>query len=280
MSDLETRLRVLLQETRPDPTQPTALAEGARRYAVRARWVRIATTAAAAALAVALGLGGAVASGAFRDRTLPPVRPHPAPSTTRKLPPGPAWVQSVKFTTSTGTTFTFDVRAVVTTPGTSSPDPADRAKRLVTVPQMGGYYTLTNTSRAAYDLGEPVRLFAYWNVPSGFCLRFNPFMRATLTDNRIPLVRLPGGQELCPMAWGDSTLDGTPQTLRPRAPASLSIVTLPMALRQDYPFHLTKADADVMATVTATAPVGWFASDEQLSPNADHGIARKGIPAP
>lgn len=176
--------------------------------------------------------------------------------------------------------FTFEVHAAISAPGTSSPDPHDPTTALVTVPQIAGYYTLTNTGPHPYDVAEPVRLFAYWKVPSGFCPRFDPYMVADLAANNIPVVQLPGSQELCPMAFGDSTLDTTPQTLQPHQPATIRILASNMALAQDYPLHLSKADAAIVARVTATPPVGWFASDEELSTNNDHSIASTGLQTP
>jgi hypothetical protein len=197
------------------------------------------------------------------------------------LPRGPSWIDTVQITNREGVSFTFDVRAVITAPGTSSPDPQNAARRQVTVPIMNGYYTLTNTSASAYDLGEPVRLFAYWKVPSGFCARWNPYFVRDIVANHIPLVKVAGGQELCPMAWGDSTLDTTPQTFRPRTPTSITILaTTTGVLGQDYPLHLSPADAAIVAHVTATAPVGWAALDETLSTSPDHPIASTGLPAP
>jgi hypothetical protein len=97
MSDVETRLKELLHESVPPPGRESAdLVAGARRYAARARRWRIGTTAAA--LAVMVGVGGAVASGAFRDRALTPAHPvdhltcahsaqaRPAPTTAETSP--------------------------------------------------------------------------------------------------------------------------------------------------------------------------------------------------
>ena len=238
-------------------------------------------TVAAVLLVAVAGAAAAVAAGAFRDRTPvhqglpnPTALPHPP-----AVPPGPAWVDSTRVSTAKGV-FTFEVHAVITAPGTGSRDPQNPTKGLVTVPQMGGYYTLTNTGAEPYDLAEPVRLFAYWKVPRGFCARYDPYMVADLTANNIPVVQVGGGQELCPMAFGDSTLDTTPQTLQPHQPARLSILATDMALGQDYPLHVSKSDAAVVAKVTATAPAAWFASDEELSTSTDHSIATSGLTAP
>ncbi|WP_270889600.1 hypothetical protein [Pedococcus sp. 5OH_020] len=276
MSEIETRLRDLLHDTAPDSVQASALVEGARRYAIRARRVRVA--AVAAAVVAAVGVGGAVASGALHDRTLSPATPKPTTSTTRTLPPGPAWVDSTTITTGHGTTFTFDVRAVITAPATSAPDPLDATKRVLTAPQMGGYYTLTNTSGSPYDLGESVRLYAYWKVPTAFCDRIDAVIHNDLVGNHTPVPQLAGGQTLCPIAWGDSTLDTTPQTLRPHTPASITI--LPTNLGFGRGLHLSRADAALAVRVTATPPAGWIALTEPLSTSPDHRIASKGLPAP
>lgn len=236
---------------------------------------------AAAVVLVTIAGAGAVTLGALSHRTA--IRPGLTNSTAGPKPPtlpaGPAWVDTTTVSATKGV-FTFEVHAVITTPGTSSPDPQDPGKRLVTVPQMGGYYTLTNTGAGPYDLAEPVRLFAYWKVPQGLCTRYDPYMVPDLTANNIPIVQLGDGQELCPMAFGDSTLDTTPQTLQPHQPARITIMATRMAPGQDYPLQVTKTDAAVIAKVTATAPVAWFAGDEELSTTTDHSIATSGLTAP
>jgi hypothetical protein len=78
MTDLETRLRDLLVAAAPDSPATDGLAAGARRYAARARRAR--TVTAVGVLVAVLAVGGAVASGAFHERTLAPARPRPAPA--------------------------------------------------------------------------------------------------------------------------------------------------------------------------------------------------------
>ena len=77
MTDLETRLRDAMQTAVPERLDPSGLADGARRYAVRSRRLRVASTALVAAVVV--GIVGASTSGLFRDRATEPAVPSPAP---------------------------------------------------------------------------------------------------------------------------------------------------------------------------------------------------------
>ncbi|QGN59244.1 hypothetical protein [Nostocoides sp. HKS02] len=71
MTDIESLLRAALTESAPLDPATDGLADGARRYAAHARRVRLASVAAG--LVLVLAGGGAVASGAFRDRAVTPV---------------------------------------------------------------------------------------------------------------------------------------------------------------------------------------------------------------
>lgn len=273
MSDVETRLRDLLHDTAPGPVPSSTLVDGARRYAVRARRVRLA--AVAATLAAVLGLGGAVASGAFRDRTLSPARPTPT-TRTPSLPPGPSWRNDLRLTDSRGNTFTLSIAAVITKAGSSGPDAQDRTKRLFTTPAMGGYYTLTNDTAVTHDLGAPVQLLAYWKVPAGYCSRYNSFIAL----GHWPVPRVSGGQELCPMAAGDSTLPSTPLSMPPRQPVLVPIDGVTIGADPGSPLTLSAADAATAVRVTRTPPVGWLAFDEDFSTGGDSRVASSGMPAP
>src|SRR5690242_1599616 len=164
MSDLETRLHDLLHEQEHTFAAPASLLDGARRHAFRARRARRAATAAL--IVAVVGVGGAVASGALRDRALSPAEPHPPTSTLPHLPAGPSWVQTATVTDRHGNTFSLDVGAVITTPGSSSPSSQHPGKYSFTGPTMEGYYTLTNTGTTAHDVAQPVVFFAYWKVPA------------------------------------------------------------------------------------------------------------------
>jgi hypothetical protein len=72
MSDLETRLREALHKA-PPALDASNLFEGAHRYAIKARRVRLAAMVATVALVVVVG--GAAASGAWRDHALTPAHP-------------------------------------------------------------------------------------------------------------------------------------------------------------------------------------------------------------
>jgi hypothetical protein len=69
MSELETRLRDILEAAAPQGPTTDGLVAGARRYAVRARRARLVT---AAVLAVAVLAGGLATAESFRNRALPP----------------------------------------------------------------------------------------------------------------------------------------------------------------------------------------------------------------
>lgn len=79
MTDLETRLRDAMQTAVPERFDASGLSEGAQRYAVRTRRLRLASTALVAAVAV--GIVGTSTSGLFRDRATEPAVPAPAPIT-------------------------------------------------------------------------------------------------------------------------------------------------------------------------------------------------------
>src|SRR5579885_2085613 len=163
MSELETQLVELLHEPAPRSVEPENLVEGAHRYGVRVRRARLAATAAT--LVAVLGVGGAVVSGAFRDRPLTPAHPvqrlhDPIPFVT-----GASWVDTFKVTDEAGRTFVLAVHEAITTPATSKPSATSPGKQSVTGPTLAGSYTITNTSDRSYDLGTPVVLFAYWKVP-------------------------------------------------------------------------------------------------------------------
>lgn len=279
MSDTETRLRQLMHDTSTGWVGAASLhaerLEGARRYAVRARRARLA--AAATVVAVGIAVGGAVATGAFHDRTLRPATPTPTPTTpVPSLPPGPTWKDDVRLTDSHGNTFTLSIGAVITKPGSSGPNAEDRTTRLFTTPAIGGYYTLTNDTAAAHDVGAPVQLLAYWKVPAGFCSRYNDFIAL----GNWPVPRVAGGQELCPMAAGDSTLPLTPQTLLPHRPLLVTIDSVTIGVAQDAPLRLSPADAAIAVQVTAKPPAGWIAFDEDFPHGSDARVASTGMPMP
>lgn len=277
MSDTETRLRELLHDAPPWPsTGENAYADRiyrARQYAVRARRARLVATAAV--VAAAIGAGGVVASGVFRDRTLAPANPVPTIAAP-PLPAGPAWKDHVQATDAQGRTVTVTIAAVITKAGASAPDPQDRAKQLFTAPRMGGYYTLTNDSAASRDVTAPVQFMAYWRVPTGFCGRYNSFIAL----GGWPVPKVAGGEELCPLAAGDSTLPGIPQTLAPHRPLLVPIQGVTLGPAQDAPLVLSPADAAVAVRVTATPPVGWLAFDEDFPTGTDTRIASTGMPPP
>jgi hypothetical protein len=276
MPDIETELRELLHDTSPwtGATQVSYAdrVAGARRYAVRARRVRI--VGAAAAVAAVVAAGGVVASGALRDRTLAPATPVPTP-TAPSLPAGPSWKDTVVMTNTQGRKVTLSVAAVITKPGRSAPDPQHRTKKLFTGPVMGGYYTLTNTA-ASTDIGAPVQFLAYWKVPGGFCTRYN----SLIALGGWPVPKVADGQELCPLAAGDSTLPGTPQTLTPNTPLLVPIEGITIGPAPDAPLSLSPADAATAVRVTATPPVGWLAFDEDFGRGSDSRVASSGMPPP
>lgn len=277
MSELETRLRELLQDTTPPPstslTPPDELVTGARRYATRARRGRVAVIAAA--LVAVVGLGGVVASVAGRDRTLSPAEPRPPVVRTPTLPAGPAWSKTASVAGRAGKTFTLDLHTVISPSPSTSPDPRDANKRDVTGPGLSGYYTLTNTSTTAVDIAAPVTVFAYWKVPVGFCDRYDHSV--SMVGLAVPRVN---GGELCPMAMGDSTLPGIPQTMRPGIPLLVRIEPQTIGLGQNYPLVLSKADAALAVRTTSAPPAGWAAFDQDLSTTANTPIASNGVPLP
>ena len=272
MSELETQLSELLHEPAPRSVEPQNLVEGAHRYAVRARRARLAGTAVA--LAVVLGVGGAVASGAFRDRALTPAHPvqrlhDPIPFVT-----GASWVDTLKFTDKAGHTFVLAVHDAITKPPTSKPSPTSPGKQSVTGPTLAGSYTLTNTSDRSYDLGTPVVLFAYWKVPAGFCDRYDHSVSLT----GLPVPRVSGGQELCPMAMGDSTLATTPQTLTTNQGVRVSVTPRTIGLGQNYPLQLAGSDAALAVRIMSQPPAAWGAFDDELSTTRAGLVASKGFP--
>jgi hypothetical protein len=173
-----------------------------------------------------------------------------------------------------GNTFRLDVGAVITTPGSSSPSSQHPGKYAFTGPTMAGYYTLTNTGNAAHDIAQPVVFFAYWKVPAGFCARYDSFI--ALSDVPVPAVA--DGQELCPMAMGDSTLAQTPETVQLDKPIVITIVPNVVGLRQDYPLQLSKTDADTALRATTTPPAAWAAFDADLSRVKDARILSTNLP--
>jgi hypothetical protein len=272
MSDLETRLHDLLHEQEHTFAAPASLLDGARRHARRARRARRAATAAL--IVAVVGVGGAVASGALRDRALSPADPHPSTPTLPHLPAGPSWVQTGTVTDRHGNTFSLNVGAVITTPGNSTPSSERPGKYSFTGPTMAGYYTLTNTGSAAHDIAQPVVVFAYWKVPAGFCARYDTFIALA----QVPVPATPDGQELCPMAMGDSTLAQTPQTFQVDRPVLVDIVPNVIGLRQDYPLQLSNADADTALRATRTPPAAWAAFDSDLSTVKDTRILSTNLP--
>ena len=282
MSDTETRLRELLHETSTsyDPGQAGYVdrLSGAHRYAVRARRVRLA--AAAAVVTAVVAAGGVVASGALRDRTLAPANPvpvSPVPTTTAPaLPAGPAWKDHVQVTDAQGRQVTVSIAAVIAKPGADAPDPQDRTKKLFTAPTMAGYYLLSNDTTSARDVSSPVQFMAYWKVPAGFCARYNNFIAL----GGWPVPKVAAGQELCPLAAGDSTLPGIPQTLTPHQPLLVPIQGVTIGVAQDGPLALSPADAAIAVRVTADPPVGWLAFDEDFPTGNDTRIASSGMPTP
>ena len=235
-------------------------------------------------LVAAAGVGGAVASGVFHGRTpaahTAAVAEHRHPGArARHLPAGPHWDTTTALTTAKGA-FRLSVHAVITHSATTTEDPAGPGKALLTPAQMGGYYTLTNTATTGYDLAEPVRVFAYWTVPAGLCTQWNPVFTPDLIYNNIPVVPAGHGKELCPLAWGDSTLDSLPQTLTPGAPATVSITPTMLGGLGHNPLHTGAADAAVVAHVTAAAPDAWLAVDEELSTDPHHTVASSGLALP
>jgi hypothetical protein len=275
MSDTETRLREAMRDTSTGwsgsgPTQFADRVQGARRYAVRARRLRLAATATT--IAVVIGVGGAVATGAFHDRTLSPATPRP--TTAPSLPPGPAWKDDVRLTGAGGTTITLSIRAVVTKTGSSAPDAQDRTKQLFTTPVLGGYYTLTNDTDSSHDINAPVQVLAYWQVPAGFCARYNSFIAL----GQWPVPKVAGGQELCPMAAADSTLPLTPQTLQPHRPLRVAFNSTAIGVAPTAPLGLNPADAATAVRVTSRPPVGWIAFDEDFGTGSNAQVTSTGMP--
>lgn len=72
MPDLEAMLRDGMRQAVAELPETSGLAQGARRYAARARRARLLT---AAVLAVAVAAGGLATAESFRNRTLPPAHP-------------------------------------------------------------------------------------------------------------------------------------------------------------------------------------------------------------
>ena len=275
MSDTETELRDLLHDTASwagtSPVPYTDRLAGARRYAVRVRRTRM--VAAAALVAAVVAAGGAVASGAFRDRTLAPANPGPttpAPS----VPDGPSWKDTVSMEDAQAHTITLSFAAVVAKPGSSAPDPRNATKRLFTTPTLAGYYTLTNPAARPRDVTAPVAFAAYWKVPAGFCTRFDQY----IAEGGWPVPKIAGGQELCPLAIGDSTLPGTPQTLEPKKPLLLRIEATTINPAPNAPLPLSPADAATAVRLTATPPVGWLALDDDFATGSDSRVASTGMP--
>ena len=257
----------------PSATGDSGTAAGRRRSVLAALSVL---------LLAAAGVGGAVASGAFHGRTpathTAAVAEHRHPAArARHLPPGPRWDTTTSLSTAKGV-FTLTVHAAITHPAATTEDPATPSKALLTPAQMAGYYTLTNTATTSYDLAEPVRVFAYWAVPTGMCNRWNPLFTPDLIYNNIPVVPAGHGKELCPLAWGDSTLDSVPQSLAPGAAATLSITPTMLGGLGHNPLHTAAADAAVVAHVTAAAPDAWLAVNEELSTDPHHMVASSGLP--
>ena len=275
MSDVETELRDLLHDSvswaeGSQMPYPDRLA-GARRYALRVRRTRMVTAAALAAAVVAAG--GAVASGAFRDRTLAPA--NPAPTTpARSLPPGPSWKDTVQLKDAQGRTVTLTFGAVVAKPGSVGPDPRDPSKRLFTTPTLAGWYTLTSQAPAPRDVIAPAAFAAYWKVPAGFCTRYDQY----ISEGGWPVPKVAGGQELCPLAIGDSTLPSTPQTLDPKKPLLLRIEATTINPAPNAPLPLSPADAATAVRLTATPPVGWLALDDDFATGSDSRVASSGMP--
>ncbi|HEV7146160.1 MAG TPA: hypothetical protein VGN48_04085 [Pedococcus sp.] len=272
MSELETQLVELLHEPALRSVEPENLIEGARRYAVRVRRARLAATAVT--LAAVLGVGGAVVSGAFRDRALTPAHPvqrlhDPIPFMT-----GASWVGTSKVTDKAGHTFVLAVHEAITTPATSKPSPTSPGKQSVTGPTLAGSYTITNISDRSYDLGTPVVLFAYWKVPVGFCDRYDHSVSLT----GLPVPRVSGGKELCPMAMGDSTLATTPQTLMTNQGVRVAVTSRTIGLGQNYPLQLNGSDAAQAVRIMSEPPAAWGAFDDELSTTQGHPIASKGLP--
>jgi hypothetical protein len=133
---------------------------------------------------------------------------------------------------------------------------------------------LTNAGNAARDIAQSVVFFAYWKVPAGFCARYDTFIALA----QVPVPSIAGGQELCPMAMGDSTLAQTPQTLQPGRPVLLPIVPNVVGLRQDYPLQLSKADEQTALRATRTPPAAWAAFDQDLSTVEDTRILSSAPP--
>jgi hypothetical protein len=274
MSELETQLSELLHEPTPRFVETQDLVEGARRYAVRVRRARV--VAAAATLAAVLGVGGAVASGAFGDRALTPAHPVQRLHDPMPFMTGASWVGTLKFTDKAGNNFVLAVNDAITTPGTSRPSSTAPGKQSVTGPTLAGSYTITNTSDRSYDLGTPVVLFAYWKVPVGFCDRYDHSV--ALTGLSVPHVS--GGLELCPMAMGDSTLASTPQTLRTNLGVRVTVTPRTIGLGQNYPLQLAGADAALAVRIMSEPPAAWGAFDDELSTAKDGLIVSKGLPTP
>lgn len=274
MSDIELRLSELLHEAAPPSDDSPGLIEGAGRYAARARRLRL-VAVVAAVTAVVLGVGGVVAIGANRDRASVPGRVvnTPPPPTLS----GHSWGQTATLTGRAGTAFRLVVRATVAhqsrhTTSTATP-PA--GKVLVTWPGLSGSYQLTNTSSTAYDLSTEVTVFAFWKVPVGFCTRFDQY----LAQANLPVPAVGGGQELCPMAMGDSTLPGLPQTLTPGQPLSLPLVPGYVGLSANLPAQLSPADAAIAVSATSHAPDAWAAFDAELTTRPDGIVMSQGLPA-
>lgn len=272
-------------EERPDPAGSPAPRPPRPAGLPRKRHTPLA--ALSVLLLAAIGAAGVVASGAMRDHTsaggptaLTTGATTAHPALAHHLPAGPRWTTTQKLSTSKGV-FTLGIHAVVTATATTTPDTGHATKVHITVPQIGGYYTVTNDGSEPYALAEPVRLFAYWKVPIGLCRRWDPYWVPDLTANHIPITPVGHGQELCPMAWGDSTLDTTPQTLQPGAPADIPILPTTLGvLGQDYPLEVSKADGAIVAHTTAKPPAGWLALDEELSSDSDNAVASTGLDRP
>lgn len=273
MSDIELRLSELLHEAAPPSDDATGLIDGARRYAARARRLRVAAVVTAV-VAVVLGVGGVVAIGANRDRSSVPgrlVNTTPPPTLS-----GHSWQQTATLTGSAGTQFSLVVRATVAhhSTHTTSTASAPAGTVFVTWPGLSGSYELTNTSSAAYDLSTEVTVFAFWKVPAGFCTRFDQY----LGEAHLPVPAIGGGQELCPMAMGDSTLPGLPQTLAPGKPLSLPLVPGFIGLNRNLPAQLSPADAEIAVTATGRAPDAWAAFDSELTTRPDGVVFSQGLP--
>jgi hypothetical protein len=82
------------------------------------------------------------------------------------------------------------------------------------------------------------------------------------------------------MAAGDSTLPGTPQTLKPRTPLMVNIDGVTIGPDPGGPLSLSSADAATAVRVTAGPPAGWLAFDDDFGTGSDARVAGTGMPPP